>query len=124
MLIQMRTIVTEKGHADQVVERFSRPGPVETMPGFIDRTVMVNRRSKEHDEVVVMIRWESVEAWKNWEKSDVHIQGHRQNRNQPRPEYVLSSTVNLYEVKTVRRGSGGPYGGGSEVGGPVEGTEA
>lgn len=109
MLIQMRTIVTEKGFGEQVVERFSQPGPVDAMPGLIDRTVMVNRRTKEHDEVVVMIRWESMEAWKNWEKSDVHIQGHRQNKGKQPPEYVISSTVSMYEVKTHRPGTGGPF---------------
>lgn len=108
MLIQTRTIVVQPGHADEVVERFSRPGPVEQMPGFIDRTVMVNKRSKDSEEIVAMIRWESEEAWKNWEKSDIHIQGHRERRGQQPPEYVISSTVNMYEVKTVRPGQGGP----------------
>lgn len=101
MLVQTRTIVVEKGNADKVLERFGKESPVDRMEGLIDRTVMVNKRTKEHDEVLVMIRWESEEAWKNWEKSDVHIQGHREKRNTPTPEYVISSSVNMYEVKYV-----------------------
>ncbi|KGE20108.1 antibiotic biosynthesis monooxygenase [Paenibacillus wynnii] len=104
MLIQTRTIVVEKGNADQVVDRFTQKSPIDSMEGLLDKTVMVNKRKQDHEEVVVMIRWESIEAWKNWEKSDVHIQGHRENKGKPTPEYVISSTVNMYEVKAVTKG--------------------
>jgi len=107
MLIQTRTIVVEKGNADKVVERFSREGILDEREGLIDITVMTNKRSKETDEVVVFIRWESEEAWKNWEKSPEHIQGHRENKDKKPPEYVISSTVNMYEVKKVRKGKFG-----------------
>ncbi|WP_204518157.1 antibiotic biosynthesis monooxygenase [Brevibacillus fulvus] len=106
MLIQTRTITVQKGFADQVIERFSAESPVDSMEGLVDRTVMVNRKKQEHDEVMVMIRWESEEAWKNWEKSDAHIQGHRENRGKPAPEYVISTVVNMYEVKTIKNGKG------------------
>lgn len=106
MLIQTRTIVVEKGNVDQVVERFSKPGPIDEMEGLLDKTVMVNRKKQEHDEIMVMIRWESVDAWKNWEKSDAHIQGHRENKGKQPPEYVVSSTVNMYEVKAFKEGAG------------------
>lgn len=106
MLIQTRTILVEPGNADKVVERFSQPGLLDKREGLIDISVMVNKRSKEQEEVVVMIRWESEEAWKNWEKSPEHIQGHRDNRGKQPPPYVRSSTVNMYEVKAVRQGQG------------------
>ncbi|ALS28535.1 antibiotic biosynthesis monooxygenase [Paenibacillus sp. 32O-W] len=107
MFVQMRSIVVEKGYADQVVERFSKESPVDGMEGLIDRTVMVNRQGKENEEVLVMIRWESEEAWKNWEKSDVHIQGHREKRGQPKPEYVIGTTVKMYHVKFAKTGKSG-----------------
>jgi heme oxygenase (staphylobilin-producing) len=102
MFIQMRTVTVKEGHADQVVERFSQPGIVETMPGFIDISVLVKRTRKEDEEVIIMARWESEEAWKNWEKSDAHIQGHKENRGKQPPDYVISSTHALYDVKAVR----------------------
>lgn len=74
------------------------------MEGLIDFSVMVNKNQKEHEEVMILIRWESQEAWKNWEKSDVHIQGHRDKRGQAKPEYVISSSVNMFDVKTVKVG--------------------
>jgi len=75
------------------------------MEGLIDKIFMVNRKKQEdQEEVVVMVRWRSVEDWKNWEKSDAHIQGHRQNHGKPKPEYIISTSVNMYEVKAVKAG--------------------
>ncbi|MEB1807207.1 MAG: antibiotic biosynthesis monooxygenase [Bacillaceae bacterium] len=99
MVIQTRTITVQTGYSDQVVERFSQKSPIDTMDGLIDRTVMVNRKKKDQEEVVVMVRWESLEAWKNWEKSDIHIQGHKNNKGNAKPEYILDINVNMYEVK-------------------------
>lgn len=105
MLIQTRTIVVQKGKADLVLERFTKESPMDVMEGFIDKTVMVNRRKQEDvEEVVVMIRWRSVEDWKNWEKSDAHIQGHRQNNGKPKPDYMISMAVNMYDVKAMKEG--------------------
>lgn len=107
MLIQTRTITVQNGFSNQVVESFSQDSPIDTMEGLIDRTIMVNKNKQDdQEEVVVMIRWESVDAWKNWEKSDVHIQGHRENRNKPKPEYILNTTVNMFDVQTVKQGKG------------------
>ncbi|ADU28676.1 antibiotic biosynthesis monooxygenase [Evansella cellulosilytica] len=103
MLIQTRTITVKPGYSDQVVDRFSGDSPIDTMDGLIDRTVVVNRKKRDQEEVMVMIRWESLEAWKNWEKSDAHIQGHRNNKNKEKPEYILDINVNMYEVKAVKK---------------------
>lgn len=107
MLIQLRTIVVKPGHADEVAERFGQPGYIDGKEGLIDRTVMVNKRSKDSEEVVAMIRWESEEAWKNWEKDPVHIAGHREKRGQQPPDYIISSSVQMYEVKTFLPGTFG-----------------
>ncbi|MFC4601250.1 antibiotic biosynthesis monooxygenase [Cohnella hongkongensis] len=107
MLIQTRTIVVQKGSADKVVERFSREGILDEREGLIDITVATNKRSKETEEVLVIIRWESEEAWKSWEKSPEHIEGHRNSRGQTPPDYVISTTVNMYDVNKVRKGKFG-----------------
>lgn len=104
MFIMTRTIVVEKGNSDKVVARFSGESPMDSMDGLVDVSVMVNRKSKEQEEVVVVIRWESVEAWKNWEKSDAHLEGHRNKQGQQPPEYIISTTVNLYDAEVVKRG--------------------
>lgn len=103
MLIQTRTITVKKGFSDHVVERFNTPGgPMSEIPGFIDKSVMVKKSRKsdeETEEVLVLIRWESEEAWKTWEKSPAHIEGHRNSRNQEKPEFIVDTTVALYDVK-------------------------
>ncbi|NIK79980.1 heme oxygenase (staphylobilin-producing) [Paenibacillus castaneae] len=104
MLIQTRTITVQKDKVDLVLERFTKESPMDAMDGLIDKTVMVNRKKQDYEEVVVMIRWSSVEDWKNWEKSDVHIQGHRENRSKPAPDYIISTAVNMYEVQTIKEG--------------------
>jgi heme oxygenase (staphylobilin-producing) len=104
LLIQTRTIVVEKGHGDKIIERFSQEGPLDGREGLIDITIMTNKRNKEADEVMVMIRWESEDAWKAWEKSPEHIQGHRNSRGQSAPEYIISTTVHMYEVNKVKQG--------------------
>ncbi|WP_044477142.1 antibiotic biosynthesis monooxygenase [Paenibacillus antibioticophila] len=104
MFIVTRTTIIEAGNSEEVLKRFSEDKPVDGMEGLIDRIVMVNTKSKEHEEVVMIIRWESKEAWKNWEKSDVHIQGHRENRGQQPPAYIISTDVKTYDVHAVKKG--------------------
>ncbi|GGA30070.1 antibiotic biosynthesis monooxygenase [Paenibacillus physcomitrellae] len=104
MLIQTRIFKLAKGHAEDMAAKFSQESPVDGFAGLIDRTVMVNSRNKEYDEVMVMIRWESSEAWKNWEKSDVHLAGHRAKRGNNDPDYVLDKKVAMYETYAVIQG--------------------
>lgn len=104
MFIQTRRMVVTAGNAEQVVERFKKPGPLDEMEGLVDKTVMSSKISKEEEEVLVMIRWESREAWKNWEKSDVHLQGHRDKKGQQPPEYIISTKVTMYDVHNVTKG--------------------
>lgn len=103
MFVQMRKMVVTEGNAEKVVERFSGKGLVEQQEGFIDATVMVKKVRRGDEEVVVTIRWESEAHWKQWEKSDAHIAGHKAKLGKPKPEYIISSEGSLYEVKTVKK---------------------
>ncbi|WP_058300810.1 antibiotic biosynthesis monooxygenase [Gorillibacterium timonense] len=103
MFIQMKTFTVQEGFADSIVERFSSKSPVEESPGFLDLSVLVQKPRRGEQEVVVMIRWESEEHWKGWEKSEVHLEGHRQSRGKPKPEYILNSQGAVYEVKAARK---------------------
>lgn len=97
-----KTVVTE-GNAEQVVNRFSREGIIEKQEGFIDLTVMVKKVRRGDEEVVIMIRWESEQHWKQWEKSEAHIAGHRANLGKPKPEYIVQSENGLYDVKAIKK---------------------
>ena len=102
MFVQMKKIVVTEGNAEQVVNRFGGEGIIEKQEGFIDCTVMVKKSRRGDEEVIVMIRWEAEEYWKQWEKSDAHIAGHKANRGKPQPEYIVSSEGGLYEIKAVK----------------------
>jgi heme oxygenase (staphylobilin-producing) len=103
VFVQMRKTVVTEGNADKIVERFGGKGLIEQQEGFIDATVMVKKVRRGDEEVVVMIRWESEAHWKQWEKSDAHIAGHKAKIGQPKPEYIISSEGGVYEVKTVKK---------------------
>ncbi|MFJ7746942.1 antibiotic biosynthesis monooxygenase [Peribacillus sp. NPDC097295] len=102
MFVQMKKTVVTEGHADQVVQRFSREGLIEKQEGFVDLSVLVKKVRRGDEEVVIMIRWESEAHWKQWEKSDAHIAGHKANLGKPKPDYVVSSEGGLYEVKAIK----------------------
>ncbi|MEW4370191.1 antibiotic biosynthesis monooxygenase family protein [Paenibacillus kandeliae] len=107
MFVILRTITVSEGYAEQVVERFSQPGTVvEQQPGFVDMQVLVKQVRRGEEEVVIMFRWESEQDWKNWEKSDAHVQGHRNKAGRPKPEYMLNVSHAKYEVKAVKTAAG------------------
>ncbi|WP_332646431.1 antibiotic biosynthesis monooxygenase family protein [Lysinibacillus sp. 54212] len=106
MFVQIRKWVVTEGNSDKVVERFSKkpdqgPSLVEQQPGFISRELLVKKVRRGAEEVVMIIRWESEEAWKNWEKSPEHIAGHkaRLKEGKPeKPEFIIEMTHGNYTV--------------------------
>lgn len=53
----------------------SRAQLIDTMPGFVDMQVL--RPSKEGDQYLIVSHWENEEAFKDWTKSEVFLQGHK-----------------------------------------------
>ncbi len=49
-----------------------------------------------------MIRWESEEAWKNWETSEEHLAGHRAGRGKPKPDHIINVEHGVYYVKSSK----------------------
>ncbi|MFZ3591667.1 antibiotic biosynthesis monooxygenase family protein [Bacillus sp. DJP31] len=98
MFIQLKMITVKEGYAGEMVERFAGEGIIEEQPGFLDMNVLKKKQRSGDEEVIVMIRWESEEAWKAWETSDVHLAGHRANRGVPKPEFIIESRQDVYHV--------------------------
>ncbi|MBD2862980.1 antibiotic biosynthesis monooxygenase family protein [Paenibacillus oceani] len=107
MFFETITITVKEGTSGLVVDRFSGPGHIEKSEGFIDMSITVKKTRRGDEEVMILIRWESEAAWKGWETSDVHIEGHRQSRSQPKPDHIIDRTHSLYEVKAVKGYAGG-----------------
>ncbi|MBU8572123.1 heme-degrading oxygenase HmoA [Bacillus subtilis] len=104
MFVQLRKMTVKEGYADKVIERFSAEGIIEKQEGLIDVTVLEKNVRRGDEEVVVMIRWESEDHWKQWEKSDAHIAGHKANKGKPKPDYLISTEVSMYHVRAVKKG--------------------
>ncbi|QST01047.1 antibiotic biosynthesis monooxygenase [Pontibacillus sp. ALD_SL1] len=102
MFIQMRTAIVTEGSSDLVVQRFSKEGIIEQQDGFVDLSVMVKKARRGEEEVIIMIRWESEEKWKKWEKSEAHLAGHRKKAGQPKPDHIIRSESAYYHVKAVK----------------------
>ncbi|RKL66373.1 antibiotic biosynthesis monooxygenase [Salipaludibacillus neizhouensis] len=105
LISETKTIVVKQGTADKVVDRFSGEGIIEQSEGFIDLSVLVKESRKGNDKVVVLIRWESEASWKQWEKSEAHINMHRQNRGKPKPDHIVDSSHDTYHVRGVKTAS-------------------
>lgn len=98
----LRKMVIKAGSEEQVIARFQSEGAIEKQEGFLDLSVLEEKSRKDEKEIVVVIRWESEEHWKQWEKSDAHIAGHKANRGKPKPDYLISQEVKRYEVKAAK----------------------
>ena len=73
MFVQIRKWTITEGNSDKIIERFRKkpdkgPSLIEQREGFIGRELLVKNVRRGEEEVVMIIRWESEEAWKAWEK--------------------------------------------------------
>ena len=102
MFIETQTITVKEGTSNIGVERFTGEGINEKFEGFIDLSVLVKKVRRGDEEVVVMIRWESEEAWKNWETSEEHLAGHRASRGKPKPDHIINVDHAVYYVKSSK----------------------
>lgn len=68
MIAIFNSLPVKEGAADEIVARFSASrGSVQDFPGFVSMEVL---RSEGDDEVLVITRWESREAFDTWVASD------------------------------------------------------
>jgi heme oxygenase (staphylobilin-producing) len=108
MFVQIRKWTLTEGNAGKILDRFQKkpgegPSLIEQREGFIGRELMVKNARRGEEEVVMIIRWESEEAWKAWEKSPEHIAEHKNKIKEnggkpPKPEYVIDMEVGNYTV--------------------------
>ncbi|PKG21513.1 antibiotic biosynthesis monooxygenase [Niallia nealsonii] len=103
MFVQLRKMTVTEGNSEQVVSRFSKAGIIEEQEGFVDLKIMVKKVRRGEEEVIILITWESEDYWKQWEKSDAHIAGHKAKNNQTKPEFIIHTEVGKYEVKAVKK---------------------
>lgn len=108
MFVQIRKWTVTEGNAHEIIERFKKkpdqgPSLIEQREGFISRELLQKNVRRGEEEVVMIIRWESEEAWKAWEKSPEHIAGHKNQIKEhggkpPKPDYVIAMEHGGYTV--------------------------
>ena len=106
MFVQIRKWTVTEGNSDKILERFRKkpgqgPSLIEQREGFIGRELLVKKVTRGEEEVVMIIRWESEEAWKAWEKSPEHIACHKAKIKEhggkpPQPDYVIKMEHGKY----------------------------
>ncbi len=74
MIAIFNSLPVKEGAADEIVERFAESrGSVQGFPGFVSMEVL---RSEGAEEVLVVTRWESREAFDAWVASDEFKKAH------------------------------------------------
>ncbi|WP_432353579.1 antibiotic biosynthesis monooxygenase family protein [Sporosarcina sp. A2] len=98
MFYQIKRMTVKEGTSTKVTDKFSGEGLIEKQTGFLGLEVLVKESRRGDGEILIVVRWESKEDWKNWEKSPEHIAGHKANAGKPKPEYIIDSRQDTYEV--------------------------
>ena len=93
MIIVMNRIPVARGREQDFEKTFTeRDRAVDCMPGFIDLQVL---RPTEGNIYIVLTRWKSREAFREWIESEAFISAHRQQA----PSLPESRpTLEIYEV--------------------------
>ncbi|WP_323744199.1 heme oxygenase [Paenibacillus sp. B01] len=99
LFIVTNTSRIRKGEAGKLADRFDKIGKVEFMPGFLGLEVWQSEKSAEHDLINVVTRWERMEDFHAWTRSDAFRESHSGRQV---PDYILDNTITQYEVKVVR----------------------
>ena len=101
MFVAFRKMVIKEGYLDKITDRFGKPGILNEQEGYVDTTVMASKARRGEQEVAILIRWESEDHWKQWEKSDAHIASHAAKKGKPAPEHIISQEGSRYTIQAV-----------------------
>lgn len=74
----------------------SRSHMVDQSPGFVSFQLL--RPEKSDDSYIVMVVWESKDAYKAWLKSDAFKHGHSRTGSLPDDTFMGPQRVELYEL--------------------------
>jgi heme oxygenase (mycobilin-producing) len=97
MFVVCNRVIVNPDRAAQFEQLFlSRSHMVDQSPGFMSFQLL--RPEKSDDAYMVMVIWESKEAYKAWLKSDAFKQGHSRTSTLPEDTFMGPQRVELYEI--------------------------
>jgi heme-degrading monooxygenase HmoA len=77
MIAVFNRLPVKEGAAGQIVERFANSrGHVQGFPGFVSMEVLSSEGTEEADEVLVITRWQSRDAFDAWVGSEEFKRAH------------------------------------------------
>ena len=97
MITVANRIFVAPEYAEAFEERFrTRPGLVDSMPGFILNQVL--RPTQEGDPYVVFTVWESRADFEAWTQSEAFAQVHARAGTIPKEAFAAPSKLEIHEV--------------------------
>ena len=101
MIIVTNRIKMKKGFAEKMAPRFTKPGPLQKMNGFVKVEVWITQNLPEHDVVSVNMYWETMEGFTEWRNSDVFKESHSRSGNDGEESPMLGSEIIVSEVAST-----------------------
>lgn len=95
MFIATNCLKVKIGYGAELEKHFGRRGGVEQEPGFLGFELWRLDQAADHEEYLVVTRWESKEAHHGWTRSEAFRQAHAG----PRPDFLLGGEFSSYEVR-------------------------
>ena len=101
MITVTNRIFVKKGMGKKMAPAFVQPGPLQQFEGFEKVEVLVSEQFEEHDEMNVVMYWDSKENFEAWRSSDAFKAAHKrpEGADEPNPNApVISSQIIISEV--------------------------
>ena len=101
MFVFTNRLKTLKGRGDELEKLFLSSDGLEQQEGFLGFELWKMEASADHDEHLVITRWESKEAHHRWTRSETHKQAHTQANAGSRPDFLVGHPeFGAYEVRS------------------------
>ncbi len=96
MFVGTNRIKIKKGYGKELEELFRSRGEVAREPGFVDFELWRQEGDSEHEEYLVVSRWESEEHHNQWLRSDSFKQAH----SGPPTDYIMGhGEFSSYQIR-------------------------
>lgn len=100
MFIETKVFTIKEGHSEKLLTKFSQGGKMSLSEGFLEFSVLKRMRKGEHEEIMVMTRWEDQKSFTNWKNSDAHKAGH--SGKHERPDFIVDVRMDTYTVEKIQ----------------------
>ncbi len=100
MITVTNRIKVKKGMGEKMAPMFTKPGPLQEFEGFHKVEVLVSTQFEDHDEMQVVMYWDTMEQFEVWRASDAFKESHkRPSGDAPDPDSpVIGSQIVIAKV--------------------------